>query len=150
MGVYIQFENTRANTLGLPLPKGKIRVFKEDPADGTLEFLGEDLIHNTPRDQSVSVQVGKAFDIVGKRVQTNFQENSAARWLKESLTITLDNHKKTAATVLVPQYLYRWSNWKIITQSDKFKKLNSREIEFTAEVPANGKKIITYTVKYSW
>ncbi len=150
VGVYIQFENTRANTLGIPLPKGKIRVFKEDPADGTLEFLGEDLIHNIPRDEAVSVQVGKAFDIVGKRVQTNFQENSAARWLKESLTITLDNHKKTAATVLVPQYLYRWYNWKIITQSDKFKKLNSREIEFTAEVPANGKKIITYTVKYSW
>ncbi len=150
VGVYIQFKNTKANTLGIPLPKGKIRVFKEDPADGTLEFLGADLIHNTPRDESVSVQVGKAFDIVGKRVQTSFHVNSDAHWLKESFSITLDNHKKTAATVLVPQYLNRWSNWKIIAHSDKFKKLNSREIEFTADVPADGKKVITYTVEYSW
>ncbi len=150
VGVYIRFKNTRANTLGIPLPKGKIRVFKEDPTDGTLEFLGEDLIHNTPRDQAVSVQVGKAFDIVGQRVQSNFHENSAARWLKESFTITLDNHKKSAATVRVPQYLYRWSNWSITQHSDKFKKLNSREIEFIADVPANSKKVITYTVMYSW
>ncbi len=150
VGVYIRFKNTKANALGIPLPKGKIRVFKEDPADGTLEFLGEDLIHNTPRDEALSVQVGKAFDIVGKRVQTNFQENLDAHWLKESFTITLDNHKKAAATVRVQQYLYRWSNWKIMTHSDNFKKLNSREIEFTADVPPNGKKVITYTVKYSW
>lgn len=150
VGVYIQFKNTRANTLGIPLPRGKIRVFKEDPADGTLEFLGEDLIHNTPRDESVSVQVGKAFDIIGKRVQTNFQVNSDAHWIKESFTITLDNHKKNPVTVLVRQYLYRWNNWDIIEHSDKFKKLNSREIQFDADVPANGKKVITYTVKYSW
>jgi filamentous hemagglutinin family protein len=150
VGVYIDFHNTKANTLGIPLPKGKIRVFKADPADGTLEFLGEDLIHNTPRDQDVSVQVGKAFDITGKRVQTNFLVNSDAHWLKESFSITLNNHKKTAATVLVKQYLYRWENWKITARSDKFKKLNSREIRFTANVPAHGKKVITYTVKYSW
>ena len=150
VGVYIQFKNTRANTLGIPLPKGKIRVFKEDPADGTLEFLGEDLIHNTPRDEAVSMQVGNAFDIVGKRVQTNFHENSAAKWLKESFSITLDNHKKVGATVVVPQYLYRWSNWKITAHSDTFKKINSREIKFIVDVPANGTKIITYTVKYSW
>ena len=84
------------------------------------------------------------------RGSESYQENLDAHWLKESFTITLDNHKKVAATVGVPQYLYRWSNWKIMTHRDKFKKLNSREIEFTADLPPNGKKIITYTVKYSW
>ncbi|NNM88447.1 MAG: DUF4139 domain-containing protein [Phycisphaerae bacterium] len=151
IGVYVRFNNNKRNSLGIPFPKGKMRVYQADPADGTLEFLGEDLIHNTPVDEPVMVKVGKAFDIIGKRVQTNFDLNNAGKTLQETFQITLDNHGKTAAHILVQQYLWRWSNWKIVKNSDKFKKINAREIEFPVNVPAdNGKKIITYTVRYSW
>ena len=151
VGVYVRFNNSRKNSLGIPFPKGKMRVYQEDPADGTLEFLGEDLIHNTPADEPVMVKVGKAFDIVGKRVQTNFKLNNAGKTLQETFQITLDNHGKTAVHILVQQYLWRWNNWKIVKNSDKFKKLNSREIEFPIDVPGhNGKKVITYTVRYNW
>lgn len=151
VGVYVRFNNNKKNSLGIPFPKGKMRVYQADPADGTLEFLGEDLIHNTPVDEPVMVKVGKAFDIIGKRVQTNFDLNNAGKTLQETFQITLHNHSKKAAHILVQQYLWRWLNWKILKNSAKFKKLNSREIEFPVDVPANnGKKVITYTVRYNW
>ncbi len=151
VGVYVRFNNSRNNSLGIPFPKGKIRIYQADPADGTLEFLGEDLIHNTPVDEPVMVKVGKAFDIIGKRVQTNFNLNNAGKTLKETFQITLDNHGKTDAHILVQQYLWRWSNWNIVKNSDKFQKINAREIEFPVDVPGhNGKKVITYTVRYNW
>ena len=151
VGVYVRFNNSKKNSLGIPFPKGKIRVYEADPTDGMLEFLGEDLIHNTPADEPVMVKVGQAFDIIGKRVQTNFDLNNAGQTLQETFQITLDNHSKKLAHILVQQYLWRWSNWKIVKHSDKFQKLNAREIEFPVDVPAdNGKKVITYTVRYSW
>ncbi|NNM86662.1 MAG: DUF4139 domain-containing protein [Phycisphaerales bacterium] len=148
--VFIRFMNSKANSLGVPFPKGKMRVFKADPADGTLEFVGEDLIHNTPKDEPVLIKVGKAFDIIGKRTQTNFHVNSAGHEMTESFKIDLHNHSKAAVHVLVREYLFRWNNWKITAESDKFKKINSRTIEFPVDVPANGAKTVTYTVKYTW
>ena len=151
VGVYIRFDNSKRNFLGIPFPKGKIRVYQADPSDGMLAFLGEDLIHNTPANEPVLVKVGQAFDIIGKRVETNFDLNKAGKTLHETFQITLHNHGKKIAHILVQQYLWRWSNWKIVKNSDKFRKINAREIEFPVDVPAdNGKKIITYTVRYSW
>ena len=150
VSVLIRFMNSKANGLGLPLPRGKIRVFQEDPADGTLEFVGEDLIPNTPRGERVSVKVGKAFDIIGSRTQTNFHVDQVLRTLRESFKIVLHNHQNQAVGVLVPQVLYRWSNWKIIASSAKFRKINSRTIRFHAEIPPHGVAAITYTVRYSW
>src|SRR5262245_12839295 len=70
--VYVRFKNEKANQLGMPLPRGKVRVYKADDADGTLEFVGEDLIDHTPKDETVLVKVGQAFDVVGERTQTRF------------------------------------------------------------------------------
>jgi hypothetical protein len=149
-GVYVRFMNNKDNSLGIPLPAGKIRLYQQDPVDGTLEFIGEDLIQNTPRDELVSVKVGNAFDITGRRVQTDFHVDSSANQATETYSITLSNHTDAVVHVEVPQYLWRWSNWQIQSNSDSYQKLDSRTIEFSVDVPANGKKEITYTVQYSW
>ncbi|HMD53799.1 MAG TPA: hypothetical protein VKJ65_04535 [Phycisphaerae bacterium] len=149
-GVYIRFMNNKDNSLGIPLPAGKIRLYQQDPADGALEFIGEDLLDNTPRDEMVSVKVGNAFDVMGQRTQTDFHVDTTAQTATESYSIVINNHGDAAVHVEVPQYLWRWSNWQITAKSDDFNKLDSRTIEFSMDVPANGKKEITYTVEYTW
>ena len=148
--VFVRLQNSKANGMGMPLPRGKVRLYQQDTADGTLEFIGEDLIKDTPRDGRVKIHVGRAFDIVGSRTQTNFHANNAMNYLDESFKIVLHNHQSKPVRVRVPQYLYRWSNWKITHESQKFSKVNAREILFNMDVPANGEKTLTYTVRYSW
>jgi hypothetical protein len=148
--VYVRFKNSKDNQMGMPLPKGKVRVYKEDTADGTLEFIGEDLIDHTPKDETVLVKLGQAFDVVGERTQTDFRIDTARDWMDDSYKITLKNHKDAPVKVIVKENLYRWTNWEITQKSDEFKKVDARTIHFEVEVPANGEKVVTYTVHYSW
>jgi hypothetical protein len=148
--VYVRFENRRENRMGMPLPRGKVRVFQRDDADGTLEFVGEDRIDHTPRDEQVLVKVGQAFDVVGDRVQTAFDYDRARRTMVESWRITLRNHKPAAARVLVKESLFRWTNWEIVGPSDPFVKADARTITFEVDVPPDGAKAVEYTVRYSW
>ncbi len=147
--VYLQFENRESNRMGMPLPKGKLRVYKRDNADGTLEFIGEDLIDHTPRDERVQVRLGNTFDVVGERTQTDFKVERG-RWIEEAFKIQIRNHKDDAVKVIVKENLYRWSNWQIVEQSDQFEKADFRTIHFPVQVPARGEKTITYRVKYTW
>jgi len=148
--VYVRLKNSQDNHMGMPLPKGKVRVYKTDDADGTLEFIGEDLIDHTPRDETVLVKIGQAFDVVGDRKQTDFKLDKRGHVIVESFQITLKNHKDVAAKVLVKENLFRWMNWEITTKSDDFTKIDARTIDFEVDVPANGEKVVTYAVKYSW
>ena len=148
--VYVQFENKEANRLGRPLPKGKIRAYKRDDADGTLEFIGEDLIDHTPRDETVRIRLGQAFDVVGERTQTNFRVDTSRKWLTEDFRIQIRNHKDEPVTVIVKENLYRWSNWEIRNASDPHKKVDSRTIHFTVTVPPRGQKTVTYQAHYTW
>ena len=72
-GNKIQISNKKTNKLGMALPKGTVRVFKEDSADGSLEFLGEDSIDHTPKDENVTLGTGNAFDISADKIATNFR-----------------------------------------------------------------------------
>ena len=148
--VYYRFKNEKTNNLGMPLPKGKMRVYKEDKADSTLEFVGEDLIDHTAKDETVLVKIGQAFDVVGERTQTDYQVESSGRKLRESFRIQIRNHKDAAQKVVIKESLFRWLNWKITSKSDEFEKTDSRTVNFNVEVPANGEKTVTYTVEYSW
>ncbi len=148
--VYVRFKNEKGNQLGMPLPKGKIRVFQKDDADGSLEFVGEDLIDHTPKDETVLVKVGKAFDVVGDRTQTDFTIDTGRKTMTDSYKIVLRNHKATAVKVLVKETLFRWTNWEILAQSDPFTKLDARSMQFDVTVPPDGEKTITYTVRYTW
>jgi hypothetical protein len=147
---YILFQNAEKNGLGIPLPAGRVRVYKRDQADEALEFIGEDLIQHTPKDEQVMVRLGSAFDIVGQRKQTNFTVDSNNHVITESFEITLRNHKAQPVHVLVKENLFRWSTWEITQSSDKYEKQDSRTIHIPVDVPANGAKTITYTVRYTW
>ncbi len=148
--VYLEIPNREANRLGRPLPKGKLRVYQRDDADGTLEFVGEDLIDHTPRDETVRVKLGQSFDVVGERKQTDFRVNTGRKEMVETFSIELRNHKDEAVDVLVREVLYRWTNWEITQKSDAFEKQDSRTIHFPVSVPAHGTKQVTYTVRYTW
>jgi hypothetical protein len=150
LDVYLRFKNAEASHLGMPMPRGKVRVYKADDADGTLEFIGEDLIDHTPKDETLLVKLGQAFDVVGERKQTDFKIDNRKRWIEESFEIVLRNHKPAAVKVTVKENLYRWTNWTVTAQSDPFTKIDARTIHFDVEVPPDGEKRVTYTVRYTW
>ena len=148
--IYLEISNTEQNGLGLALPAGRIRVYKKDVTDGANEFIGEDVITHTPKDEPLRVKLGSAFDVVGERKQTDFKIDEDHHVITEIFEIKLRNHKKEAITVLVKENLYRWANWEITKSSEKFEKQDSRTIQIPVEVPVDGEKKITYTVKYTW
>ena len=150
--VYVNMKNTEKNGMGIPLPAGRVRVFKRDPADQSLEFVGEDVIQHTPKDEETLFRIGSAFDVVGERRQMEFSRDTAGQpnWIDEEFEIKLRNHKAQPVKVIVKEILYRWSNWEITQFSDKFEKKDYRTIHIPVEVPANGEKIVTYKVHYTW
>jgi len=147
--VYIRFQNEEENNLGMPLPAGKVRVYKQDPADETLEFIGEDLIDHTPRDEEVLIKIGSAFDVVGERTQTNFERGPD--WVRETIRIQVRNHKDEPADVIIKENMYRWVNWDIIETSDEdWSKIDSRTVHWNVTIPPHGEKTVEYVVEYSW
>jgi hypothetical protein len=148
--VYLQFRNDKQYGLGVPLPAGRIRVSQLDSADGTLEFIGEDTIDHTPKDESVRVKLGSAFDVVGERRQTDFKVDTRARWLEEAFEIKLRNHKAQPVEVIVKENLYRWSNWSVIDKSHDFTKEDARTIQFPVKVAKDGETVVKYRVRYTW
>ena len=149
VGAYLEFDNKEANQLGVPLPAGRMRV-NQAPVDGTLEFIGEDVIKHTPRNEAVRIKLGNSFDIVGERRQTGFTMDSAGKTIDETFEISVRNRKKTAATVVVREYLYRWSTWKITAKNHDFDKRDPQTIDFPLSIPADGEAKLTYSVRYTW
>ena len=133
----------------MPLPKGKVRLYKRDEEDKSLEFIGEDLIDHTPKDEKVRLRIGNAFDIVGERKQTNFKIISPTV-VEETFEIEVRNHKKTAVTVRVVEHMYRWSEWEIVAGDKDYKKMDARMIEYYKDIPADGSVKFEYTVRYKW
>lgn len=150
IGVFISFKNTEENRLGMPLPKGRIRAYKQDPRDGTLEFIGEDMIDHTPRNETVRIKLGDAFDVVGERKRMDFSVDKKAKRMSETIEIEIRNQKKTIATVVVRENLYRWKNWKIAERNLPFKKINSNTVEWELEIAPEATSRIRYKVDYSW
>ena len=144
-----EFKNADTNHLGIPLPKGKLRFYRRD-TDGHLEFVGENVIDHTPKDETIRVYTGNAFDVVGERKRTNYRVDSNQRWMDETFEIRLRNHKKEAVEVRAVEHLYRWTNWKVAEQSAEFQKKDAQTIEFPVTIPPNGEQVVTYTVHYSW
>lgn len=147
--VMLEFTNGEEQGLGVPLPKGTLRVYKED-VDGSTLLIGEDAIDHTPRDEDIRLYVGDAFDVVGERVQTNFQADYDDEWIEESFEITLRNHKEEDIVVRVVEHLFRWSQWQILDASEDFEKMDAQTIEFRVPVEAGGETVVTYRVRYEW
>lgn len=143
-----EFRNTKENGLGIPLPKGKMRLYRANGAQ--LEFTGENTIDHTPKDETVRIKTGEAFDLTGARKRTDFKTDMANHWMEESFEITLRNHKKETVTVRVVEHLFRWMNWQIKQQSDPFAKKDAQTIDFRIQLKPDEEKKLTYKVRYSW
>ena len=141
--VMLNFNNTAGNNLGIPLPKGTVRVFTNDK-EGKLQFIGEDSIDHTPKDETISLFIGHAFDIVGERTQMDF--NELANWYEYVWAVNLRNHKDEDIVVTV---LERTSgDWEITDENYNHTKRSNNEIEWQVPVKANGESTLTYTIRY--
>jgi hypothetical protein len=148
--VYLEFRNEKSLGLGVPLPAGRIRVSQLDAADDSLEFIGEDRIEHTPKDETVRVKLGAAFDVVGERRQVDFSVDTKARWMEVEIEVKLRNHKDQPVEVIVKENLYRWTNWQVMAKSHDFTKEDARTIHFPVRVAKDGEVVVRYRVRYNW
>ena len=144
-----EFKNTLPNHLGIPLPSGRLRLYRRD-SDGQIEFIGESLIPHTPTEDAVKIATGDAFDVKGSRTQTDFHVNNSGHTLDEAFQIKLTNQKTQPVTVTVVEPLYRCANWEITDKSIEYTKTDSHTIQFPVQVPAKGESALTYSVRYTW
>lgn len=144
--VVLEFVNSEDAGLGLPLPAGRVRIYKAD-VDGTRQLIGEDTIAHTPKDETLRLYVGDAFDLIGERRQTDFTQVSK-EVVEESFSITLRNHKDDDVTVDVLEHLYRSQDWEITEESTKHEKVSADMVKWVVEIPKDGEETITYTVRY--
>ena len=149
--VYVmrEFRNSDADHLGIPLPKGRMRFYRRD-SDGRLQFIGENKIDHTPKDETVRVYTGDAFDITADRVRTEFKTDGMRQWMDEAYQIKLRNHKSEAVEVQVVEHMYRGDNWVISANSTEYKKKDSHTAEFSVKIPPDGEQIVNYSVHYTW
>lgn len=145
-----EFKNTKENGLGLPLPKGRTRFYRQDDADKRLEFTGENNLEHTPQGETVRLYTGDSFDLVGERKRTNFQTDNRNQVFDESFEITLRNRKKEPVEIRVVEHLYRWNNWEITEKTDNFTKIDAQTIEFRVKLAPDEEKKVLYRVRYNW
>lgn len=144
-----EFTNSTANHLGIPLPAGRLRLYRRDKS-GAVQFAGEAQIEHTPRNEKVRFVTGDVFDITGRRIQTNFHVDTPARFMDESFSIEVKNQKDQPVTVHLIEHLYRAANWSITEKSADYKKRDSSSIDFPVEVRPESSTTVTYTVHYTW
>ena len=143
VNVMLNFNNSEGNNLGIPLPKGTVRVFTNDKA-GKLQFIGEDSIDHTPKDETISLFIGQAFDIVGERTQMDF--NKSANWYVYEWAVNLRNHKDANIVVTVVERTS--GDWEITKENYNHTKVSNNEIEWQVPVNANSESTLTYTIRY--
>ncbi|MBN2102988.1 DUF4139 domain-containing protein [bacterium] len=144
--VHLEFKNSKADGLGIPLPKGVVRVYQAD-TDGALEFIGEDRIDHTPEDETVRLFIGNAFDIIGERIVKESRKISQ-RSRQESVEIVIKNHKKESVSITVVERF--GTDWQITGASKKHQKKDAETAEFDVPVSAGGETMLTYTVLLNW
>ena len=145
VSVNMEFKNSQDNGLGLPMPAGKFRIMKRD-SDGAMEFVGEDKIDHTPRDEKISLYLGNAFDLVGERVVKDSRRLSD-RVREEDVEIKLKNRKTDDNVEIVVKQVFG-RDWKILKSNFEYEKINSQTAEFKIPVKAGEEVTVTYTVRY--
>lgn len=144
--VNLEFINSEERGLGMPLPKGKLRVYKAD-SKGQLQFVGEDLIDHTPKDEKVRVFLGEAFDITGERNKTDVVD--LGDWhRRETYEIKINNHKDEDIVVTVIESTPGWYEWHITRSNYEFKKVSAYRVEFQVPVKSDSEEVLTYTIEY--
>lgn len=146
VAVSLEFENRASEKLGMPLPKGIVRVYKKDKSGGR-QFLGEDEIDHTPRDEKVRIRVGDAFDVIGERKQMDYKVIGSCR-SESAWQIDLRNHKdeKVEVDVIEPAS----GDWEIVSSSLAAAKEDAHTFRFRVPVPARGNAKVEYRVRVRW
>lgn len=146
--VRIRFTNDQEGGLGMPLPQGTVRVYKED-VDGGAQLVGEARINHTPRNEEINLTLGRAFDIVGERSQTAFRQ-LGEREMEETIEIVLRNQKEEAITLQLIEHLYRAHDAEVLESSEDYVEVDANTISYEVELGPEEEATITYTVMYRW
>jgi len=151
VSVVRRIENCDSNLLGIPLPAGVLRLYRKD--GDTIQFVGENSINHTPKNERIEVVTGSAFDVMAKRVRTHFEVSNVQylgnRNMTETFEYTLKNRKQERVTVNIVDYL-RGPNWTITAESHPHKKTSATEVQWDVQVEADSEVKVTYTVEYKW
>jgi hypothetical protein len=149
VGVFVAFRNDGKSGLGMPLPKGKMRVYKQDD-EGKEQFIGEDLLEHTPKDEEVRLYLGNTFDVVGERAQIDFKNLAFKRGVDETIQIKVRNHKREAVEVMIYEHPWRWNEWSIQKSDNPHEKVDQSTLRFPVKIAPDKEKIVTYTIRYIW
>lgn len=144
--VFYDFKNNAASRLGMPMPAGVVRIYQTDP-NGQVQYVGEDRIDHTPKDETITVQTGAAFDIVCERRQTDFQERGNSSY-EVAYEVTLRNRKDTAVTVEVNEPL--GGDWTMMSASHRWTKTEAFAARFNVPVAAGAEATLRYRVRATW
>jgi hypothetical protein len=144
--VFYDFRNDAASSLGLPMPAGVVRIYQTDPG-GQVQYIGEDRIGHTPKDERLTVQIGSAFDVVCERQQTDFQALGGSTW-ELAYEVTLRNRKDTPITVEVNEPL--GGDWTMLTSSHRWTKTDAWAARFAVPVAAGAEATLRYRVRVKW
>ncbi len=143
--VKVKFKNSESNGLGIPLPKGTVRIYKVD-SENKLQFLGEDGIQHIPKDEYVSLYVGDAFDIVAEKTENDRKEDKC--YSEFEYKVDIRNHKKEDISVSVVEHPCSYCNWKVLKENFKHNKESTSKISWEVPVKGNGNATLTYRVLY--
>jgi hypothetical protein len=146
IGVFLELENTKKNHLGMPLPKGTVRVYKEDK-DGSLQFVGEDRIDHTPKDEKFKVKIGEAFDVVGERIQTDYKR-LGSNLFEVAFEVSLRNHKNEDIKVFVEEPIP--GDWEMLSKTHPYEKLNAHLIRFEVPVAKDKEEKVKYRIRFKY
>jgi len=143
VAVYVRFKNSKENRLGMPLPAGIMRLYKQDD-DGSSQFIGEDKIQHTPKDETVKLKIGEAFDVSAERIQTDYRQLTT-RLHESEWEIKLRNHKDHEVTVGIVEPLY--GSWEVVSKTHPYTKIDAHTIRFDVKVPKDQEVKVKYRVK---
>ena len=132
--------------MGIPLPKGIVRVYKED-REGSLQFIGEDRIDHTPKDEKFKIKMGEAFDVVGERVQTDYK-HLGYNLFEVAFEVSLRNHKKEDIEVWVEEPIP--GDWQMLSNTHPFEKVQANLIRFRVPVPKNQEVKVKYRIQFRY
>lgn len=145
VGVYVEFTNNIENNLGIPIPKGKVRVYKSDGESP--QFIGEDMIDHTPKNEKLSLKIGEAFDITAEEKMTDSRKITN-KINEQDYEITIKNRKEEAISVNIEKYF--GLNWKITSSNFDFKKVDASKVEWILPVASDNETVLKFTVRYEY
>jgi hypothetical protein len=146
VGVFLEIENAEKHRLGIPLPKGTVRVYKA-AADQSLQFIGEDVIDHTPKDEKVKIKMGEAFDVVGERTQRDWKK-LAWNLYETEWDVELRNHKTEEVEVTIIEPVP--GDWEVVKSSHAYTKIEAHTLQYVVQVPKSGKTTVNYRVRMRW